>query len=180
MGYTCIFDDYLTVIDREKDITLLRSPQINGIYLIKLNELIFLQELKLNETVQMNHVMEGINELDLIHERTGHVGKSILLEACRCKLVNGITLPRKYFGKKTVINKTKCDICSKIKLTRKAFRKERTRNAVEVGEVISTDQGVFRNFPSKEGFKYVQTITDHASKYVCVYGLRKKSEALIN
>ncbi len=43
-----------------------------------------------------------------------------------------------------------------------------------------TDLGVFKHHAARDGTCYVQTFTDHTSKYVTVYGLNKKSEALEN
>jgi hypothetical protein len=45
---------------------------------------------------------------------------------------------------------------------------------------VSTDLGVFKNHAARDGTSYVQTFTDHASKYVTAYGLKKKSEASKN
>ena len=78
------------------------------------------------------------------------------------------------------IVREKCHICSSVKLTRKSFRKEKKRSAKYVGELVSTDLGVFKNHEARDGTSYVQTFTDHASKYVTAYGLKKKSEALKN
>jgi hypothetical protein len=128
----------------------------------------------------MNAAIEEEDELKLLHERTGHVNCSTLVEACRCKLVEGVNLPRKYYSKRSKMVKEKCHICSSVKLTRKSFKKEKKRNAKYVGELISTDLGVFKNHAARDGTCYVQTFTDHASKYVTAYGLKKKSEALQN
>jgi hypothetical protein len=57
---------------------------------------------------------------------------------------------------------------------------EKKKSAKYVGELVSTDLGVFKNHAARNGTCYVQTSTDHASKYVTVYGLKKKSEALEN
>jgi hypothetical protein len=40
--------------------------------------------------------------------------------------------------------------------------------------------GVFKNHAARDEICHVQTFTDHASKYVTAYGLKKKSEAIQN
>ncbi len=49
-----------------------------------------------------------------------------------------------------------------------------------MGEMVSTDLGAFKNHAARDGTSFVQTFTDHTSKYVTVYGLKKKSEAIDN
>jgi hypothetical protein len=46
MGYMVILDDYCTILDKNTDATVAQTATINGIYVIYLNQLIFLQELK--------------------------------------------------------------------------------------------------------------------------------------
>jgi hypothetical protein len=180
MGYMVILDDYCTIVDKDTDTTVVQTAAINGIYVIYLNQLINLQELKLEQGLKMNSAIEETDELKLLHERLGHINNSTLVEACRCKLVEGIHLPRKYYAKKSKIVKEKCHICSCVKLTRHAFRKEKKRSAKYVGELVSTDLGVFKNHAARVGTSYVQTFTDHASKNVTAYGLKKKSDAIDN
>ncbi len=115
-----------TIVDRETEAAVVQTAAINGIYVIYLNQLILLQELKLEQNMKMNAAIEEEDDLKLLHERTGHVNCSTLLvEACRCRLVEGVSLPRKYYSKKSKIVKEKCHICASVKLTRHAFRKEK-------------------------------------------------------
>jgi hypothetical protein len=114
--YMVILDDYCTLVNKVTDATVVQTATINGIYVIYLNQLILLQELKLEQNLKMNAAIEEEDEQKLLHERTGHVNSSTLVEALRCCLVTS----------------------------------------------------------------YVQTFTDHASKYVTAYGLKEKSEALKN
>ncbi len=123
----------------------------------------------------MNSAIEEQDEWKLLHERTGYVNCSTLVEACRCCFVEVVSLPRKYFAKRSKIVLEKCLICSSIKLTIKSFRKEKKRSAKYVEELLSTDLGVFKNRAAKDGMSYVQTFTDQAKKYVTDYELKKKS-----
>ncbi len=91
MGYTVILDDYCTIVDRDTDATVVQTAAINGIYVIYLNQLIHLQELKLEQNLKMNSAVEEEDDLKLLHERTGHVNWSTLIEACRCKLVPSLS-----------------------------------------------------------------------------------------
>ncbi len=114
---------------------MVQSAAINGIYVIYLNELIHLQELKIEKNLKMNSAIEEEDDhLKLLHERTGHVNCTSLVEACRCRLVEGVSLPRKYFNKRSKLVRDKCHICSSVNLTRKSFRKEKKWSAKYVGE----------------------------------------------
>ncbi len=104
MGYMVILDDYCTIVDQDTDATVVQTAAINEIYVIYLNQLILLQELKFEQNLKMNAAIEeDDDDLKLLHERTGHVSCSRLIEACRCRLVEGVHLPRKYYSKKSKI-----------------------------------------------------------------------------
>jgi hypothetical protein len=80
-----ILDDYCTIVDRDTDATVVQIAAINGMYVIYLNRLIHLQELKLEQNLKNNCSIEEENELKLLHERTGHVNCSTLIDAYRCR-----------------------------------------------------------------------------------------------
>ncbi len=159
----------VTIYDKETDLIMVQYKQFNGIYYITLNDLIKLQEFRNERLAMANSVIEDRDELRILHERTGHVGKSMLVEAYRSRLVTGVHLPRKLYARKAVARQRKCNICSRIKLTRHQFRREKLRSVRFIGETVSTDLAVFPNCPSREGVQYVQTFTDHASKFVTAY-----------
>ncbi len=73
MGYMVILDDFCTIVDKVTDATVVQTAAINGIYVIYLNQLILLQELKLEQNLKMNAAIEEEDELKLLHERTGHI-----------------------------------------------------------------------------------------------------------
>ncbi len=58
MGYTVILDDYCTILDRSIDATVVQTAAINRIYVIYLNQLILLQELKSELDLKMNSAIE--------------------------------------------------------------------------------------------------------------------------
>jgi hypothetical protein len=103
----------------------------------------------------MNSAIEETDDLKLLHERVGHVNCTTLVEACRCRLVEDVDLPRKYYSKRSKIAKEKCKICSCVKLTRKSFRKEKKRSPKYVGKLVSTDPGIFKNHAARDGTCYV-------------------------
>jgi hypothetical protein len=101
----------------------------------------------------MNSRIEEEDELKLFHKRTGHVDCSTLVEACRCRLVEGVSSPRKYYSKKSKIVKERCHICASVKLTRKSLKEEKKQSAkYVVGELVSTDLGVFKNHAARDGY----------------------------
>lgn len=81
-------------------------------------------------------------------------------------------MSRMYFSKRSKIIRKKCHICSSVKLTRKLF------SVKFIGELVSTNLGVVKNHAARNGTCYVQTFMDYTSKYVSVYGLKKKSDAI--
>jgi hypothetical protein len=101
---------------------VVETAAISGIYAIYLNQIILLQELKLEQNLKMNAAIEVEDELKLLHKRTGHINCSTLVEACRCRLVEGVALPRKHYSKKSKIVRDKSRIYSSVKLTRHAFQ----------------------------------------------------------
>lgn len=132
---------------------MVQTAAINGILIIYLNQLILLQELKLERNLKMNSGIEEEDELKLFHKRTGHVDCSTLVEACRYRLVEGVSSPRKYYSKKSKIVKERCNICASVKLTRKSLKEEKKRSAkYVVGELVSTDLGVFKNHAARDGY----------------------------
>jgi hypothetical protein len=143
-----------------------------------LNDFIHLGEFAQVRHTHMNMALDDADELELTHERFGHVNESTLIEACRNRLVDGINLPRKWYASKRKGNRRICDICSKIKITRHSFNKAKENLVKKIGDLVSTDLVVFANCPSREGIKYVQTFTDHASKYVTAFGSKERMKHL--
>ena len=63
-----------------------------------------------------------VDELELLHRKTGHTSHNTLREAVRNLLVTGVTLPRSLFGNKAKQkHKGLCDICGRSKITRRSF-----------------------------------------------------------
>jgi hypothetical protein len=74
-----------------------------------------------------------------------------------------------------------CDICAKVKITRGSFPQAETRmKDLRPGDVISADIVVAFSKPSRDGYKYVLLLVDHASKYVFVSPLSNREAVNVN
>jgi hypothetical protein len=117
-----------------------------------------------------------IDEVDLWHRRLGDTAHHKLIEAVRNKLVDGITLDRKYFsskGRKSY--RCACDICAKSKMHKISFPAVRDRlKGLSPGDYMSSDILIFNNIPSREGYLYVFFIVDHASKRNWVFPMTSR------
>ena len=117
-----------------------------------------------------------IDVLDLWHRRLADTSHRIIRESVRNKLVEGIVLDRKYFNLKNRKNyRCPCDICSRAKMHRVSFPAVRDRMAgLTPGAYMSADVLIMQNIPSREGYRYVLFIVDHASKMSWVFPLKTR------
>jgi hypothetical protein len=109
-----------------------------------------------------------VDELELLHRRTGHTSHNTLREAVRNLLVTGVVLPRRHFGSKAKQKyKGLCDICGRSKIARRSFPRRPDRLAnLRPRSRVSADVIIMLNTTSLEGYKYVLLLEDNASKYV--------------
>ena len=121
----------------------------------------------------------GQDALDRLHERTGHVSKSKLIEAHRHMLFRGSGLQRHHLSKakEKSCKKPLCKWCAKAKITRHSFksRDNEELSAVRFLERVTADISVYLNCESRQGYKYVLLFTDLATKMIWEYGLRTRS-----
>jgi hypothetical protein len=120
----------------------------------------------------------SVDVLGLMHERTGHFNKRGLIECVKSKIVSGLKIEDKDIRRFMESDKHVCDICARAKATRKSFSKIHAIRGKELGSYISVDMAVFINCPSRNGYRYVTTFVDHATKMLWSYPMRKKSEFL--
>ena len=118
----------------------------------------------------------SVDVLGLMHERTGHFNKRGLIECVKSKFVSGLKIEDKDIRKFIKSDKHVCDICARAKATRKSFKKIHAIRGKKLGEFISVDIAVFVNCPSREGFRYVVTFIDHATKMLWSYPMKKRNE----
>jgi hypothetical protein len=118
-----------------------------------------------------------VDELELLHRRTGHTSHNTLREAVRNLLVTGVVLPRRHFGSKAKQKyKGLCDICGRSKIARRSFPRRPDRLAnLRPGSRVSADVIIMLNTTSLEGYKYVLLLEDNASKYVWSFPLKDRT-----
>ena len=111
-----------------------------------------------------------------MHERTGHFHKRGLIECVKSRIVDGLKIENKDIRKFRESDKQVCDICARAKATRKPFQKIHAIRGKELGDYISVDIAVFLNCPSREGYRYVATFIDHATKMLWSYPMKTREE----
>ena len=113
------------------------------------------------------------DKLFLLHERLGHLSNSIIKECVKNDLFLNSGLKNKDCRKET--DHPLCSICARAKITRTIFNKIHKIRGVKFGDYISADIALFPSIPSRDGYKYVLTLIDHASKKSFVFPLRTRS-----
>lgn len=168
--------DEVMITNKSTNKTLIRAKSINGLYPIRLEDLLLLGD-EFAGTAAEEH--SPVDKKILWHKRLGHVNDDKLLESDRRGLIEGINLEKKYFRNKHKKSTCKCNSCMKAKTTRKNFRTPRLslnldNDSTEKG-VISADIFEVLNTPSMEGYKHGLQFKHGESKKVYVYGLVTKS-----
>jgi hypothetical protein len=113
------------------------------------------------------------DKLFLLHERLGHLNTSTILESIKNDLFLNTGLKNKDCRKN--IDRPLCNICARAKITRTIFSKIHKIRGKNFGDYISVDLALFPSIPSREGYKYVLTIIDHASKKSFVFPLKNRN-----
>ena len=114
--------------------------------------------------------------LELMHDRTGHGNKSMLVEYVKSKLVTGLKISEKHIRHFRLLDHHVCDVCARSKATRHSLNKVYKFRENKLGACVSVDIAVFVNCPSREGYKCVVGFTDHATKRSWVYPMKDKTE----
>ena len=117
-----------------------------------------------------------IDVLDLWHRRLADTSHRVIRESVRNKLIEGITLDRKYFNIKSRKSyRCACDICARAKMHRVSFPAVRDRLVgLTPGAYVSADILIMQNIPSREGYKYAFFCSDHVSKLSFIYPLKTR------
>ena len=122
-----------------------------------------------------------IDHLDLWHRRLADTSHKIIREAVRNKLIEGVTLDRKYFTKRGRSKyRCPCDVCSRAKMHKISFPAVRDRlSGLFPGAYMSADVLIMQNIPSREGYCYVLFIVDHASKMSWVFPMVTREASVV-
>ena len=122
------------------------------------------------------------DKLILLHNRTGHLNYGTLKECIRNNLLLNTGLNSKdiRISKDYLKAKSMCDICSRAKGTRKSFKANHPIRGKQFGDFVSVDL-VSYSVTTIEGYNYVLTFTDHASKWSKSYPLSvRNSDAILS
>ena len=154
----------------------------NGLYVLPLSIFLSLDSTTATENLlNIGSTAPEIDVLDLWHRRLADTSHRVIRESVRNKLIEGIVLDRKYFNLKNRKNyRCPCDICSRAKMHRVSFPAVRDRMAgLTPGAYMSADVLIMQNIPSREGYRYVLFIVDHASKMCWVFPLKTRESGPI-
>jgi hypothetical protein len=135
----------------------------------------------INFILNIGSTIPDIDVLDLWHRRLADTSHRIIRESVRTKPIEGIVLDCKYFNSKSRKHcRCPCDICSRAKMHKISFPAVRDRLAGLIpGAYMSADVLIMQNIPSREGYRYVLFIVDHASKLCWVFPLKTRDAAPI-
>ena len=112
-----------------------------------------------------------VDDLDLWHRRLADTLHRAIREAVRNKLIEEVTLDRKFFKvKRRKSYRCACDICARAKMHQISIPPVRDRlEGLSSGAHMSADVLIMQNIPSREGYQYVFFIVDHVTKLCWVY-----------
>jgi hypothetical protein len=121
-----------------------------------------------------------IDPLDLLHCRMACTAKGKLIECYRQMLATDTGLQR-YHATKKAHNKGYrfkefvCGTCARTKITKRIFSRKTTITHTNFLSKVTADIAVYLNCPSREGYRYVLTFVDEATKYTWSYGLMERT-----
>jgi hypothetical protein len=123
----------------------------------------------------------GREPMELLHERTAHCSRSVLIEGFKRDLFKTPLLNRTHLSKKHMkkVNKTLCNACGLSKMTRMSFKEKDPDelHAMYFCQKWTADITVYVNCPTREGYKYVLVITDVATKWFWEFLLKERTGA---
>lgn len=133
---------------------------------------IFHANLKRNSNVEKVNRISVTSEENLKswHARFGHLNVKDLCSLSKKNMVRGleVKMPEKF----------ECFTCAVCKISRRPFPKNTNVNTTDVLQLVHTDLCGPMRISSLGGSKYIMTIIDDYSRYMTVYFLKNKSEAL--
>ena len=142
-----------------------------------------LEEFECERVCALGSAVPDVDELELLHRRSGHVSHGILREAVRNQLVTGVLPDWKFFSTKACQKfKTLCDNCAKAKISRVLFPRSQERDQVtnlRPGKLVGTDVLIMLNVPSREECTSNLFLVDFACKYCWVYPFKKRDEGSV-
>ena len=171
MGYGVMLFDKVEIVRLDTREVVLTGQLVRGMPCILLDELWSLKNLS-SEINSLSHKVD-IDELELLHDRSGHFNHGALIEGHKRMLFTGSGLKPKHLRQK--IKKCLCGWCARAKITRVSFQPRDEPSSTIFGEFIVTDIAVYLNCPSIEGVKYVLQFTCVATKWFYSYGLTNRT-----
>lgn len=160
--YTVTFDKNRAEIRKKKDRDiLLIADRIGDLYYVR-------ESPEQLACVSSTNIKKS--QLQIWHERLGHLNESDLLEMHKREAVLGMKIRK---GEKL----PPCEVCSSGKLTALSFPKSSQKNT-DILDIIHTDVCGPMRTESRGKAKYFITFTDDCSRWTAVYFLQNKSDVL--
>lgn len=158
-GYEVIFRVNYVIINGGDRVLASGIKQSNEIYRM----LFRVKSARVDDEVNVSET-----NLQVWHERLGHVNNRTLCELVRKALLSGVELTDK--------SDVFCDSCQIGKSHRREFRKERERAATVPGEVIHTDVCGPMSVKTPGDASFLLTFKDDTTSFRYIYFLRHKSD----
>ena len=144
-------------------VTSVYDRREGGLYKLSLHDLLSLSSVSV---CNIGSRRPDVDDLDLWHRRLADTSHHEIREAVRSKLIEGVTLDRKFFNVKSRKSyRCACDICARAKMHQISFPPVRDRlEGLSPGARMSADVLIMQDIPSRQGYQYVFFIVDHATK----------------
>lgn len=156
-GYLVTFNESGVHVRKNGNVVL-RGPKERGIFSIT------------TTPRTHDHGTACVADLDVWHQRFGHVNAQCVLQMSRLNVVNGLSLSNKSFSR--------CEACIKGKQSRVEIPKQSKSGAkYSVLDLVVSDVCGPIEVESLGRSKYFITFTDVGSRYVVAYPIRAKSDA---
>ena len=117
-----------------------------------------------------NRADEKVNEIDLWHQRLGHISEQNLKKVSQKEMIGGMKLPKTQ-------TQSFCESCAVGKATKRKFETSKIRTTRKL-ELVHSDVCGPITPNSLSGNRYFITFTDDYSRCTAVYFMKHKSEAL--
>lgn len=157
-GLKVVFDENTATIEKQS-IALAYGRRVNNMFVIEFE-------------VMSNAHANMCSDIDIWHERLGHLGYSNLLKLSKNNMVNNLN-----FGKKIEINQSeKCGVCIESKMSKLPFRKKADHYTKRPLEMVHSDICGPIDPVTHDCKRYFVTFLDDYTHFTMVYLLENKSD----
>lgn len=159
-GCQVIFGDRIAKVLNSRRCHLVTFKAVNNL---------FVKRIEQSRLARLDGCHSGKVDVGLLHRRLGHLNIGDIEKLIRCGAVEGVTTDTSEF--------IQCDTCLKCKASQLPYHSSSTRTTKRLELVHSDLCGPIKT-PSLGGARYFLTFVDDYSRFVWVYMLKFKDEAV--